>query len=304
MWGVGPEILAVIAGMLGVTLIGGSRLRAARRRRVTRAGGSGWAPAVAGGATLATAAPARTRTADFDDWHEEDAAPRPAPVGAGAPADLEGLDHDTLDDLFSGREPSRASARRTSGRFGAPEPPGSPLVPDARTIFGEPPVPRGGAAGFRSAPRRSGGLLRNPAFRAAAYAALGIALVVVVVNVALSGGTGGRSAAAPARTPAAAVETPAAPAGPTPAEIAAERDAFTASRAAAVDALATAERRARRTERRRAAARRRLRAAIRRAKARDPVVPAPGPGPVLVAPEPDPNISSGGGDPCEFGCIG
>jgi hypothetical protein len=309
--------LAVIAGMLGVTLIGASRLRA-RRRRTAQAGASGWAPAVAGGAAFATAAPtgrwgeARTPAADFDDWHDEEPAAAAAPAATGAPftlePDLEELGEDDLDAVFAGRSPAPA-ARGESGRFGQET---APLVPDARSIFEDGPVrPRGGAAGFGSAPRRSGGL-GGPAVRAAAYAAVGIALVAVIVNVALSGGEDAQPTAAPApRTQAPAPPAPT-PAGPTPEQVAAARDAAAALRTDALAAVAAAERRARSAERRRVAAAKRRRAAANRRRSTSaapitpaaPVVPVTPSNPTPRAPSGGGSGGGGGGTACDFGCIG
>jgi hypothetical protein len=245
------------------------------------------------------------------------AAPPPA---AGAPFSLEPdlgeLDDDTLDDVFAGRDAPVSTRRAVSGRFGH-EPPVSsaPLVPDARSLFEDAPAPRGGAAGFRSAPRRSGGLgglLGHPALRAAAYAVAGIALVAVIVNLALDGG------AAPQRVPAPAAQSPAAPvptlaaspARPSAAGQAADRDAADSARFAAQTAVAAAERAARAAERARARAaaahRRAAKARARRraaARRKGAVLTVPvRPTPRVVQP---PSAGSGGsGGTCEFGCIG
>ena len=306
---VGPEVFAVLAGMLGVSLIAGSRLRARRR-----------APAAP--TMVAAAAPtgrwgeSRMPVADFDDWHEEEAPRAVAAPAAVATPPLEELDDDALDDVFAGREPA-------SGRFAQPAPAAAPLVPDARSVFGETPAPRGGAAGFRSAPRRTGlaGLLGSPAFRAAAYAVAGIALVALIVNVALGGGS--EPAAERATSPAPAAEAPApvpAVTEPSVAERAAERVRAVTEFELATDAAATAATRARAAERRAArrrraaAAKRRREAAARRRAAQQ--APAP-PAPVQPSP-PAPSAPStggggGGGDAgggggraprCELGCIG
>jgi hypothetical protein len=273
--------------MLGVTLIAGSRLRARRR-----------APAAP--SLVAAAAPptgrwgeSRLPAADFDEWHEEDTAPRAAAAVAAPPA-LEELGERELDDVFAGREPG--------GRFSQPAP-AAPLVPDARSVFGEVVPPRGGAAGFRSAPRRTGvgALLGNPALRAAAYAAAGIALVALVVNLALGGGSEPAAERA-ISTPAPTVQAP--PQGPTPAELAAERQAAATAASDARAAAATLERRARRAERR-AIRRRRAAAAKRRREAAAARRNAPAaPQPATPAPAAPPTGGSSGGTPCELGCIG
>jgi hypothetical protein len=336
--------------MLVVTLIAGSRVRA-RRRRTARAAASGWAPAVAtAGVTSATAAPtgrwgegARHGAADFDEWHEEEparpeataatvpppavAAPAGPAAGGGAPftlqpepePSLDQLDEHDLDDVFAGRQPAPAdSPREPAGRF-TQEP--ALLVPDARSVFGDVDRPRGGAAGFRSAPRRGGlgGALRSPAVRAAAYAALGIALVAIIVNVALGGG--GEDPAPAARpAPTTAAPPPAqTPAGPTAEEIAAATGAAGAEHTDALDAARRAERAAVAAERRAIRRRRAAAARRRREAAAQPGPAAPQQQPAQPAPVPPSGGggggtgggsgggsggSGGGSDPCELGCIG